>query len=43
MHRLRELQKRFQRYLLEADESAVEGMFADGVGADAVGKHAFDR
>jgi hypothetical protein len=34
MHRLRELQKRFQRYLLEADEPAVEGMFADSGGAD---------
>ncbi len=33
MHRLRDLQKRFQRYLLEADESAVEGMFADSGGA----------
>lgn len=34
MHRLRELQERFQRYLLDADESAVEGMFAAGGGAD---------
>ncbi len=34
MHRLRELQERFQRYVLEADESAVEGMFADSGGAD---------
>jgi hypothetical protein len=36
MHRLRDLQERFQRYLLEADESAVEGIFADSGGA-AVG------
>ncbi|MCG3145145.1 MAG: hypothetical protein HONDAALG_02704 [Gammaproteobacteria bacterium] len=34
MHRLRDLQERFQRYLLEADESAVEGVFADSGGAD---------
>ncbi len=34
MRRLRELQERFQRYLLEADESAVEGCFARDGGAD---------
>lgn len=34
MHRLRELQERFQRYLLDADEKAVDGMFADSGGAD---------
>lgn len=34
MHRLRDLQVRFQRYLLEADESAVEGLFADSGGKD---------
>ena len=34
MRRLRELQERFQRYLLEADESAVEGLFARDGGAE---------
>jgi hypothetical protein len=34
MRRLRDLQERFQRYLLEADESAVEGLFDRGGGAE---------